>query len=120
MSLIASMTEQQLVFRDAHGDIVDLEDWSADLARDHAREMGLTLTDEHLKVLDFLRLYYLDGGSAESATGLLRALEQRFAAEGGGRYLFQLFPGGPLNQGMALAGLPSPGLTADRSFGSVR
>jgi tRNA 2-thiouridine synthesizing protein E len=120
MSLIQSMTENRPVLRDAQGNIIELEDWSPDLARGHARDLGLELTPEHMKVLEFMRLYYMDGGNTESATGMLRALEERFSGEGGGKFLYRLFPGGPLNQGMPLAGLPSPSFSADRSFGSVR
>jgi len=51
---------------------------------------------------------------------LLRILEQQFADAGGGRWLYMLFPGGPLRQGMRLAGLPEPDDVEDPSFGSVR
>jgi tRNA 2-thiouridine synthesizing protein E len=73
-----------------------------------------------MRVLNFLRLYYMDGGNTDHATAVMRALEERFSVEGGGKYLYRLFPGGPLNQGMQLAGLPRLAFTADRSFGSVR
>jgi tRNA 2-thiouridine synthesizing protein E len=120
MSLINSMTYQEPLLRDAHGDIVELEDWSEDIARDHARELGMQLSGEHLKVLEFMRRYYMDGGNTDSATAILRALEERFSVEGGGKYLYRLFPGGPISQGMPLAGLPRPAFASDRSFGSVR
>jgi hypothetical protein len=37
MSLINSMTHQEPLLRDAHGDIVELEDWSESIARELAR-----------------------------------------------------------------------------------
>lgn len=60
------------------------------------------------------------GGLALPAHKLLRILEQQFADAGGGRWLYMLFPGGPLRQGMRLAGLPEPDDVEDPSFGSVR
>jgi tRNA 2-thiouridine synthesizing protein E len=50
---------------------------------------------------------------------MTRELEQDFAEAGGRRFLYTLFPGGPLAQGCKLAGLPLPQGTLNRSFGSV-
>jgi len=47
------------------------------------------------------------------------ALEERFAAEGGRKYLLELFPKGPVAQGCELAGLPVPAYASDGSFGAV-
>jgi tRNA 2-thiouridine synthesizing protein E len=49
----------------------------------------------------------------------MRELDQEFAAEGGRRYLYDLFPRGPILQASRIAGLPLPPGTLDRSFGSV-
>ncbi len=48
------------------------------------------------------------------------ALDERFHARGGIRYLYELFPGGPIAQGCRLAGLTPPAGAEDRSFGSVQ
>jgi tRNA 2-thiouridine synthesizing protein E len=47
------------------------------------------------------------------------ALDERFHARGGMKYLYQLFPAGPVAQGCRVAGLPVPFLAVDRGFGSV-
>jgi tRNA 2-thiouridine synthesizing protein E len=47
------------------------------------------------------------------------ALEERFHRQGGLKYLYQLFPGGPVAQGCRLAGLKAPAGAADKGFGSV-
>jgi tRNA 2-thiouridine synthesizing protein E len=50
---------------------------------------------------------------------LTRDLERDFADAGGRRYLYQLFPRGPIAQACRLAGLPLPHGTISPSFGSV-
>jgi tRNA 2-thiouridine synthesizing protein E len=46
-------------------------------------------------------------------------MEHNYLAEGGRRYLYSLFPRGPVTQGCRLAGLPLPNGHSDPSFGSV-
>jgi tRNA 2-thiouridine synthesizing protein E len=49
----------------------------------------------------------------------VRELDAEFAAEGGRRYLYGLFPRGPILQGCRIAALPLPSGTLDLSFGSA-
>ncbi|MEW5892146.1 MAG: TusE/DsrC/DsvC family sulfur relay protein [Pseudomonadota bacterium] len=117
--ILASVEGKQLI-HDHYGNLVEIDEWSHDIARERARAEGLELSDDHLRVLDYLREYVIHhGGSREDAHQILRTLEGRFAAEGGGRWLYRLFPGGPVRQGMKLAGLPEAPHAADPSFGSV-
>lgn len=76
---------RQLV-RDHYGNLVELDEWSPNIARQLAASEGLTLTDAHLGVLQFLREQALTReGLKLDATRILRVLEERFQAEGGGR-----------------------------------
>ena len=50
---------------------------------------------------------------------LVDAMNERFHARGGNRYLYLLFPGGPVAQGCEIAGLRVPSGSVDKSFGSV-
>ena len=90
----------------------------------HVREMadkeGIELTDEHLGVIECLRDYFLELGEAEKGRDLEEMLDEIFAGHGGKKYLWRLFPGGPVTQGMRIAGLPIPAHTADKGFGTVR
>jgi tRNA 2-thiouridine synthesizing protein E len=47
------------------------------------------------------------------------ALDENFHGKGGLKYLYQLFPGGPVAQGCRIAGLKAPAGATDKSFGSV-
>lgn len=47
------------------------------------------------------------------------ALEEKFHHKGGLKYLYTLFPRGPVAQGCRLAGLKPPSGSFDPSYGSV-
>ena len=48
------------------------------------------------------------------------ALGEKFYQQGGIRYLYLLFPGGPIAQGCRIAGLEAPPSAIDKGFGSVQ
>lgn len=98
----------------------DMDSWTEDQAREMARAEHLQLNDAHMEVICWLRDYYADcGGPPANARALGQAMDQAFADQGGKRYLFKLFPNGPVLQGCRLAGVPTPAGTVDKSFGSV-
>jgi dissimilatory sulfite reductase related protein len=83
------------------GYLVNVEDWSKDLAAEMAREDGIELTDKHYEVLDYLR--------KEQATGA--SLTIRKVGKSGItdiKGLYKLFPGGPLKLSSKYAGIPKP------------
>lgn len=97
----------------------DLDTWSEDMARAQARQEGIELSDTHLDVICYLRDHYAECGQAPNARTLLKAMEQAYVEQGGRKFLYALFPRGPVTQGCRLAGLPTPSGNADPSFGSV-
>jgi tRNA 2-thiouridine synthesizing protein E len=96
-----------------------LDEWSESIASDKARAEGLELEEDHWTVLHYLRAQYDAHGDELTARKLITDLQQRFEAKGGKRYLYQLFPEGPISQGSRIAGLPEPGDANDPSFGNV-
>ncbi len=92
--------------------------WTMHDAQVLAQKEGIELTDEHWRVIRVIQSVY-----AEDQSLPLRmchdALEAHFSAKGGNRYLFSIFPGGPVMQGCRLAGFEPPQGSTDGSFGTV-
>jgi tRNA 2-thiouridine synthesizing protein E len=98
----------------------DLAEWDEAQARRTAEEAGIELTDAHWEVVHFLRERYLHEAPPQSGREIGDLLEERFAEQGGRRYLRRLFPEGPVRQGLQIAGLPVPAHTEDEGFGTSR
>ena len=103
----------------ANGYLVELDDWSEDLAHSLAMEENIRLTDEHLNILNYLRKYYDQHGQGYNARTLLNVMEFEFGKWHGKKHLYELFPKGPVSQGCKLAGIPLPPNCNDPSFGSA-
>ena len=84
------------------GFLTDPADWDEALGAELAAAIGITMTDEHWKVLRFLREDYQSQG--ETAT------IRRVSTAGGipVKQLFALFPQKPAKKMAYIAGLPKP------------
>jgi tRNA 2-thiouridine synthesizing protein E len=103
---------------DPEGHMYGLEHWSPQKVKQLAREDGIEeLTEAHWHVIFALRNLYREKGRSVSAREVLHILEQDFVDDGGRRYLYELFPKGPVSQGSRLAGVPAPPYSSDPSFG---
>lgn len=96
-------------------------EWTRDGARKIAGEEGLELTDDHWETIRALQNYYCqhEDDTVINLRELHDALDEHFHDKGGLKYLYTLFPGGPIAQGCSLAGLKAPFMATDASFGSV-
>ena len=93
--------------------------WSREIAQDMAAKEGISLTPAHWEVIEALRNHYQEYGSDANARSLLNCMESEFKDRGGKKYLYDLFPRGPVNQACRIAGLPLPPHSSDPAFGSV-
>lgn len=83
------------------GYLTDPKQWTKEIAAVIAQEEGITLSDTHYKVIDFLRDKTLKG---ETLT--LRSIGKSGVVDTKGFY--ELFPGAPLKKATKIAGLPKP------------
>jgi tRNA 2-thiouridine synthesizing protein E len=105
---------------DPEGFLADLPEWSDEIAMELAKQEGITLTADHWRVVRYLRDFYRAHGPLVNAREALCCLEQDLGGdEEGKKWLYRLFPGGPVRQGGKIAGLPEFAYTVDRSFGSI-
>jgi len=95
------------------------ENWTRDTASATAQSEGIALGPEHWEAIGALQGYFAER-SKPNMRELSDALEERFHARGGLKFLYEAFPGGPIAQGCRLAGLQPPAGATDKSFGSVR
>ena len=94
------------------------QNWSRNKSEQLAMHEGISLTDQHWHVIDYLRKSYLEHGLPRFARTTARTLNRQFAAQGGNKYLYGLFAGGPVTQGSRLANLRAPAGATDISFGT--
>ncbi|SPE58613.1 dissimilatory sulfite reductase, gamma subunit [Verrucomicrobia bacterium] len=88
---------------DEDGFIQDAAQWDEVIARALAEQEGIKeLTEEHWKVIRFLRDYYLKFGVAPMIRKLTRETGLSL------KHIYQLFPTGPAKGACKLAGLPKP------------
>jgi tRNA 2-thiouridine synthesizing protein E len=110
---------QRMQANDPEGNMTGLEHWSPKTVSRIAAEEGLELSEEHWLVIYCLREWFREFGPDWTARDMTQLLNREYADMGGSRYLYELFPHGPLAQGCRLAGLPLPVGTLSTSFGSV-
>ena len=95
--------------------------WTREDAMKIAREERLELAAEHWEAIRAVQSYYADHEDETiiNLRALHDALDEHFHQQGGLKFLYTLFPGGPIAQICRLAGLKAPFIAADLGFGSV-
>ena len=88
---------------DDKGYLVDFAAWNHDLAAALARDEGIdALTDDHWKLIDFLRAYQAENGHAP----MIRVLCKQTGLSL--QRIYDLFEKGPARGACRVAGLPRP------------
>jgi tRNA 2-thiouridine synthesizing protein E len=88
---------------DEDGFIQEPDKWNEGVAADLAKTEGVDdLTDEHWKVVNYLREYYLEFGVAPMIRKLCKSTGFKL------NKIYELFPSGPAKGACKVAGLPKP------------
>jgi TusE/DsrC/DsvC family sulfur relay protein len=82
-------------------------DYGDEIVRVIAAAEGITLTDDHWKVVAYLRDEYREHGHTPNFRNMLKGLEAVLPGCDS-KSLYALFPIGPAKQGAKVAGLPQP------------
>jgi TusE/DsrC/DsvC family sulfur relay protein len=83
------------------GYFTDPSQWTKEIALEIAREEGITLTDQHFAVIEFLRNRHLSGDALS-----IRSINHSGVIDV--KTFYQLFPGAPLKKATKIAGIPKP------------
>ena len=104
------MTANSMPARNNEGFLEDAGEWTEDVASDIAAEDGMTLTDKHWEIIQFLRSFYNQHEMSPPSNRLfVKAVKEALGDEKGNSiYLMQLFPGTPAKTACRIAGLPRP------------
>ena len=89
------------------------------MAQQIAAQSGIQLSEAHWEVIRYVRDYYLERGFVRRSRELSSALNARFREQGGKKYLYRLFNGGPVLKACRLGGVPLPENCVDPSFGTA-
>ena len=90
-----------------HGYLVNYLDWNEDVARKLAEIEGITLTDKHWDIINYLRDEYINNGQNQPMErAVLKDIGKRWGTKPAGKDLYLLFPLAPTKQGTKIAGLP--------------
>jgi len=88
---------------DEDGFIQEPEQWNEAVAAALAKTEGVDeLTEDHWKLVNYLRDYYLEFGIAPMIRKLCKATGFKL------KYVYELFPSGPAKGACKVAGLPKP------------
>jgi tRNA 2-thiouridine synthesizing protein E len=94
---------------DKDGYLVDLSDWSTDVAHALAAAEALELTPEHWEILELLRGFYDEFQLSPATRPLIKYTALKLGPEkGNSLHLNRLFKGTPAKLAAKLAGLPRP------------
>lgn len=103
MSYVIEGTERET---DADGYLLQA-DFGEEAVRVIAAAEGIALTDDHWKVVEYLRGRFREDGHTPNFRAMVKELQDVLPGCDS-KSLYDLFPMGPAKQGAKVAGLPQP------------
>ena len=90
------------------GFLVNIEDWSEEVASAIAEQEELKLESRHWDLINYLRDEYINnGGNQPNTRTLVKAMAKQWGDKSvNAKTLYDLFPGDPSKQGGRISGLP--------------
>ncbi|TYL47394.1 TusE/DsrC/DsvC family sulfur relay protein [Marinomonas sp. IMCC 4694] len=97
------------ILLDEEGYLLDLQDWTPELANQLALEVEVEMTEAHWEIIYLLREFYAAFEISPAMRPLVKAVSRKLGADKGRSiYLMTLFPGSPPKLAAKIAGLPKP------------
>ena len=94
---------------DKNGHLLDYHLWNKEIANLLSLEDNFPLNNNHWKIINLVRKIYLETKTSPPMRLLIKAIKVNLPEEmANSRYLYQLFPDGPVRLACKYAGLPKP------------
>ena len=81
--------------------------YSDEVVKVIAEAEGITLTDDHWKIVQYMRDQYREHGQTPNYRSMLKDMDEVVPGLDS-KAIYDLFPTGPAKQGAKVAGLPKP------------
>ncbi len=92
---------------DERGYLVNTADWSEELAVAMAEAEGITLTEKHWDIINYLRdEYFNNNGNQPNTRTIIKAMSEKWGEKVKQKDVYELFPLDPSKQAGRIAGLP--------------
>ena len=90
-----------------NGYLVNVDDWSEDLAKHMAAAAGIELTGRHWDLLNYLRDEYINnGGNQPNTRNIVKAMSKIWGEKVSQKQVYDLFNGDPSKLAGKYAGVP--------------
>ena len=100
---------EKAIALDKDGYLINLNDWSAEVAQALAAQSDIELSPEHWEILEVLRSFYQEYQLSPATRPLIKYTALKLGPEkGNSLHLNRLFNGTPAKLAAKLAGLPKP------------
>ena len=86
---------------DEQGYMTEFSQWNKDIAEELAKEVGITLTDKHWAIIEYIQKEFQNGASLT-----IRKISKSGVTDT--KEFYALFPEGPLKKASLIAGIPKP------------
>lgn len=94
---------------DSNGHLLDPSIWNQEIAYRLALQDGIKLTESHLEIIDIVQNIFNETHDTPPMRLLVKQIQMVLGKEkGNSRYLYRLFPNGPVRYACKYAGLPKP------------
>lgn len=89
------------------GYLVNIEDWSEKVGEHIAENEGLSLTEKHWDLINYLRDEFISSaGSQPNTRNIVKEMGKKWDAKLSQKDIYDLFPGNPSKQAGKIGGLP--------------
>lgn len=102
------MEVTQIPKLDQHGHLINRQDWNRSVAAKLAAKDGLELNESHWQLITVVQKIYDMTGDTPPMRLLIKLLRKEINPEIDSRYLYRLYPEGPVRYASKHAGLPKP------------